>query len=251
MRAAHEAKIETRPFFHPLSTLPPYGKYARGCPNSTELSATGVNLPTSSSVDEQMVGARRAGVPRRAGVNGGETSAMLSSVIIGGGPGGLGPLIWAAQHGLLAGWLDAASPWSSAGHLGGTLGRFGINSDSLGGSYLDAWRRGPAGSPEATARRSGGAARWRGIVDSFPPLGLVDRFMRRDRHRAGSDARREVRLSFIFAPRPARSSASRRHGRGRSSPDRRRRQSILVARSAVMALGGRQRWQDKATRSRA
>jgi len=31
MRAAHEAQIETRPFFHPLSALPPYGKYARDC----------------------------------------------------------------------------------------------------------------------------------------------------------------------------------------------------------------------------
>lgn len=47
MRAAHAARIETRPFFHPLSALPPYGRYARSCPNSTELSATGVNLPTS------------------------------------------------------------------------------------------------------------------------------------------------------------------------------------------------------------
>jgi perosamine synthetase len=55
MRAAHEAQIETRPFFHPLSALPPYGKYARACPNSIELSATGVNLPTSHSVDEKVV----------------------------------------------------------------------------------------------------------------------------------------------------------------------------------------------------
>jgi perosamine synthetase len=55
MRAAHVAKIETRPFFHPLSTLPPYGVYARTCPNSLELSATGINLPTSRAVDEQIV----------------------------------------------------------------------------------------------------------------------------------------------------------------------------------------------------
>ena len=55
MRAAHEARIETRPFFHPLSALPPYERYARNCPNSAELSATGVNLPTSGDVDEQVV----------------------------------------------------------------------------------------------------------------------------------------------------------------------------------------------------
>jgi perosamine synthetase len=55
MRAAYEAKIETRPFFYPLSALPPYSQYARSCPNSAELSATGINLPTSCAVDERVV----------------------------------------------------------------------------------------------------------------------------------------------------------------------------------------------------
>lgn len=55
MRAAHDAQIEMRPFFHPLSSLPPYGKYARACPNSAALAATGVNLPTSRAVDEQAI----------------------------------------------------------------------------------------------------------------------------------------------------------------------------------------------------
>lgn len=53
--AALEARLEMRPFFHSLSSLPPYEKYARVCPNSAELSATGINLPTSRSVDEQVV----------------------------------------------------------------------------------------------------------------------------------------------------------------------------------------------------
>ncbi len=53
--AGHEAKIEMRPFFHSLSTLPPYEKYARLCPNSLELAATGINLPTSRAVDDQVV----------------------------------------------------------------------------------------------------------------------------------------------------------------------------------------------------
>jgi len=44
-----------RPFFHSLSTLPPYEKYARPCPNSLELAATGINLPTSRAVDQQVV----------------------------------------------------------------------------------------------------------------------------------------------------------------------------------------------------
>jgi perosamine synthetase len=55
MHAAREAKVETRPFFHPLSSLPPYRRYTSGCPTSLELSATGINLPTSKAVDEQVV----------------------------------------------------------------------------------------------------------------------------------------------------------------------------------------------------
>lgn len=52
---AKAAKIEIRPFFHSLSTLPPYGRYARHCPNARELAATGINLPTSRAVDDQVV----------------------------------------------------------------------------------------------------------------------------------------------------------------------------------------------------
>jgi perosamine synthetase len=53
--AAQRARIEMRPFFHPLSALPPYEKYARHCPNSVMLSATGINLPTSRDVDGQVI----------------------------------------------------------------------------------------------------------------------------------------------------------------------------------------------------
>ena len=73
---------------------------------------------------------------------------MLSSIIVGGGPGGLGPLIWAAQHGLLPDWLDRGiAVVERQAHLGGTLGRFGIHSDSLGGSYLECLEA--PGLPEA------------------------------------------------------------------------------------------------------
>lgn len=53
--AAHEARVELRPFFHPLSSLPPYERFGRPCPNAIELSATGLNLPTSRAVDAQVV----------------------------------------------------------------------------------------------------------------------------------------------------------------------------------------------------
>jgi perosamine synthetase len=55
LAAALEAKIEMRPFFHSLSSMPPYEKYASDCPNSVALSASGINLPTSHQVDQQVV----------------------------------------------------------------------------------------------------------------------------------------------------------------------------------------------------
>ncbi len=53
--AAQESRIEMRPFFHPLSVLPPYTAYGRTGPNSAALSASGINLPTSRDVDDQIV----------------------------------------------------------------------------------------------------------------------------------------------------------------------------------------------------
>ncbi|HZQ01674.1 MAG TPA: aminotransferase class I/II-fold pyridoxal phosphate-dependent enzyme [Reyranella sp.] len=53
--AAQADRIEMRPFFYRLSDLPPYAGYARHCPNSAALSASGINLPTSRDVDDQVV----------------------------------------------------------------------------------------------------------------------------------------------------------------------------------------------------
>ena len=53
--AAARADVELRPFFHSLSTLPPYRQWARPCPVSLALSASGVNLPTSRRVDADAV----------------------------------------------------------------------------------------------------------------------------------------------------------------------------------------------------
>ena len=55
LATAVQANIELRPFFHSLSNLPPYQLYARHCPNSLELSATGLNLPTSRVVDAEAI----------------------------------------------------------------------------------------------------------------------------------------------------------------------------------------------------
>jgi hypothetical protein len=172
---------------------------------------------------------------------------MLSSIIIGGGPGGLGPLIWAAQHGLLPNWLERGiAVVECQAHLGGTLGRFGIHSDSMGGSYLECLDA--PGLPEALlplrddplAREM---ARYR---DTFPPLGLVDRFIRR--------------IGIALASMLAESTASSLHLSTRACAVRLRPDATLavetigfdgtgatlLARSAVIALGGRQLWPQQA-----
>jgi perosamine synthetase len=50
-----EANIETRPFFIPLSTMPPYRSYAVGVqrPVAADLSARGLNLPSGPLLTEE------------------------------------------------------------------------------------------------------------------------------------------------------------------------------------------------------
>jgi len=173
-------------------------------------------------------------------------SSILSTVIIGGGPGGLGPVIWAAQHGRLPAWLDeGVAVIERSGRLGGSLGRYGISSDSLGGSYLECLE--PEAIPEALRRVRDEAvtaeiARYR---DAFPPLPLVDRYM----------GRIGQAVTEIFARHPA--SALHLHTEARSvhlRPDglvavvvqsHGRPAHTLLARSAVVAVGGRQPWRDQ------
>jgi hypothetical protein len=166
---------------------------------------------------------------------------MLSCVIIGGGPGGLGPLLWAAQHGLLPAWLDrGVAVVDRQAFLGGTLGRFGIRSDSLGGSYLECLEAPGLPPPLQPLRDEPVAHEMAQHRDSFPPLALVDRYMRRiGVVLAGMLAER----SALHLCTEARSIRLRPNGSVEveiTGPDG--REDTLHARSAVVALGGRQRW---------
>ena len=55
IEACRKAKIDLRPFFNGLSSMPAYARWARPCPTSARLSQEGVNLPTSHLVDEAVV----------------------------------------------------------------------------------------------------------------------------------------------------------------------------------------------------
>jgi hypothetical protein len=171
---------------------------------------------------------------------------MLSSIIIGGGPGGMGPLLWAAQNGQLTQWLaQGVAVIDRRDGFGGTLGRYAINSDSLGGAYLECLDA-PLAVPELRRLRNDPATRELAVYrDGFPPLRLVDRYLQRlgatldqllgtaahSRLHRSSDARAlhlmpdgSVRVDLV-------------DGEGR--------RTSLNAHSAVIALGGRQIWADR------
>lgn len=52
--ACREENIDLRPFFHGLSSMPAYRRFARVCPVSSALSMSGVNLPTLRKVDARL-----------------------------------------------------------------------------------------------------------------------------------------------------------------------------------------------------
>lgn len=54
--ACRAENIDLRPFFHGLSSMPAYRRFARPCPVSARLSRAGINLPTSRKVDERVAG---------------------------------------------------------------------------------------------------------------------------------------------------------------------------------------------------
>lgn len=66
-------------------------------------------------------------------------STLFAIVIVGAGPGGSGPLLYCAQQGRLGVLLDQGVAVVDSGHhmVSGTIGRYQLNSDSLGTSFLE------------------------------------------------------------------------------------------------------------------
>lgn len=166
---------------------------------------------------------------------------MLASVIIGGGPGGLGPLLAAAKQGQLGEWLDGGvAVVDRRLALGGTLGRYIINSDTLGGAYLECLEG--ANVPESLKRLYDHplVAEMEAHRFGFPPLRLVHRYMhllgaeveallRASRHGAFY-GRTEVTALHLQDDGTLRAELTDHAGNSRS----------LRARTAVVALGGMQ-----------
>lgn len=108
-----------------------------------------------------------------------EGRPAFETVILGGGPAGTGPLVWAAQNGRLGPWLDRGVAVVERDTGGGSLGQYALNADSPGRSFLECLD-GPDCEPALTeVRHDPVAHEMEGWRTGHPPLELVDRFERR------------------------------------------------------------------------
>lgn len=166
---------------------------------------------------------------------------MQATLILGAGPGGTGPLVWAAQNGLLNEWLaTGVTIFDRREAIGGTLGRYMINSDSLGTAYLECLEAPPARELLAPMRDEPVTREMEPYRYGLPPLNLVDRYLHRlgallrdivARHRA-SEFRPGVRVRALHLRNGETIAAEIVEPDGSIS--------LLEARTAIMALGGRQ-----------
>ena len=102
---------------------------------------------------------------------------MFATAIVGAGPGGTGPLVFAAQEGVLDDWLSlGVAVIDRDVAFGGTIGRYAVNSDTLGSVYLEcldvpaARKRFAPLRAEPTTKAIGSQAH------GFPPLPLVGQY---------------------------------------------------------------------------
>ena len=169
----------------------------------------------------------------------------FATIIVGGGPGGLGPLLAAAQQGTLKGWLDAGVALiERTEHLGGSLGRFGIASDSLGSSYLECLEAVKLSPPLRPLRDHAVAREMETYRYGFPPLALVDRYMRL--LGGGLSAMFDNHpVSRLYRGTNATRARLQAEGSVTVEVERDGETTMLTAHSAVIALGGRQHWQER------
>jgi len=167
-------------------------------------------------------------------------STLHSTLIVGGGPGGLGPLLWAAQKGCLEQWLDrGVAVVERSGRLGGNLGVYGIDSDSLGGSYLECLESASLPPDLLRLQRDPLTEEMRRHRNGYPPLALVDRYMGRI-GQALASMLSDSRTSDLHLDTTVEALRLRRDGTVAACVRSGTQRRTLQAQSAVVAVGGRQ-----------
>jgi hypothetical protein len=99
--------------------------------------------------------------------------------VLGGGPAGTGPLIWAAQNGMLHSWLGGGIAIVERGaEMGGSLGQYLINADSMGTSFLECLDPPPARALLAAVCDAPVTRLLLEYRHAYPPLCVVAEFER-------------------------------------------------------------------------
>jgi hypothetical protein len=165
-------------------------------------------------------------------------SMKMETVILGAGPAGTGSLVWAARHGVLGDWLDAGvTIIEQSESLGGTMGRYALNADTLGGTFLECLD-GPRCEPELVALRRDPLAialsDWR---DRLPPLELAGQFLDRLGVALRAMIARHPR-SLLLTSATARQLKLECDGTVTASIEHGGSKHEIAAGSAVIALGG-------------
>jgi hypothetical protein len=172
---------------------------------------------------------------------------MLETMILGGGPGGTGPLVWAAGAGVLGDWLDrGVAVVDRCASLGGTVGRYSLNADTLGGTFLECLDTAACDPRFAMLRDTPSARALAAHRASLPPLPLVGRFLE-DLGTVLARMLAQHPRSCFLGEREVTALRLRRDGSVLAELcDRFGQRSTLRAASAVLALGGRQpaSWDD-------
>src|SRR5579883_2052088 len=168
---------------------------------------------------------------------------MLETLILGGGPGGTGPLVWAAQIGALQAWLNAGvAVVDYKPTIGGTIGRYIINSDTLGGAYLEFLDSRPSRDAFQPLVFDSATQEIERMRRGFPPLSTVGQYFRQfgailARILADSDGGEFIPhaavQSLSYRPDGALTVEISEGGGGTAR---------ITAKTAIMALGGRHDW---------
>jgi hypothetical protein len=103
---------------------------------------------------------------------------VFGLVIIGGGAAGTGPLVWAAQHGKLESWLgEGIVIVERSGRLGGDIGRYVLNADSLGTSFIECLDSPAARALFPSLATDAATLRLRQARNEHPTLALVGQYL--------------------------------------------------------------------------
>ena len=166
---------------------------------------------------------------------------MFETMILGAGPGGTGPLIWAAANGLLGDWLDAGiAVVDRQDAMGGTIGRYLLTGDTLGGTCLECLD-GPGAEPCLVGLRSDPTVRaLEAYRSARPPLPLVGRFINRLGAALAAEIGRHAQSCFLPRTRVTSLRLTTDGGVAGELIDPQGRRRTLCASSVVLALGGRQ-----------